>query len=68
MAVDLASLIKKSKFEKATGTVHESSGLKFIITTHHPLFFNVLFNELKSDSCSRFVLEHKLHLTTGDET
>ncbi|WP_049495271.1 hypothetical protein [Streptococcus pseudopneumoniae] len=68
MAVDLASLIKESKFEKATGTVHESSGLKFIITTHHPLFFNVLFNELKSDSCSRFVLEHKLHLTTGDET
>lgn len=68
MAVDLANLIKKSKFEKATGTVHESSGLKFIITTHHPLFFNVLFNELKSDSCSRFVLEHKLHLTTGDES
>lgn len=68
MAVDLASLIKKSKFEKATGTVHESSGLKFIITTHHPLFFNVLFNELKSDSCSRFVLEHKLHLITGDES
>ena len=68
IAVDLASLIKKSKFEKPTETVHESSGLKFIITTHHPLFFNVLFNELKSDSCSRFVLEHKLHLTTGDET
>ncbi len=68
MAVDLASLIKKSNFTKATATVHNSSGLKFIITTHHPLFFNVLFNELKSDSCSRFVLEHKLQLTTGDET
>lgn len=68
MAVDLASLIKESKFEKTTETVHESSGLKFIITTHHPLFFNVLFNELKGDSCSRFVLEHKLDLTTGDET
>lgn len=68
MAVDLASLIKKSDFTKPTPTVHESSGLKFIITTHHPLFFNVLFNELKGDSCSRFVLEHKLHLTTGDET
>lgn len=68
MAVDLASLIKKSNFTKATETVPKSSGLKFIITTHHPLFFNVLFNELKSDSCSRFVLEHKLQLTTGDET
>ena len=68
MAVDLASLIKKSDFTKPTATVHESSGLKFIITTHHPLFFNVLFNELKGDSCSRFVLEHKLQLTTGDET
>lgn len=68
MAVDLASLIKKSNFTKATETVPRSSGLKIIITTHHPLFFNVLFNELKSDSCSRFVLEHKLQLTTGDET
>lgn len=68
MAVDLANLIKKSNFTKATETVPRSSGLKFIITTHHPLFFNVLFNELKSDSCSRFVLEHKLQLTTGDET
>lgn len=68
MAVDLASLIKKSNFTKETETVPRSSGLKFIITTHHPLFFNVLFNELKSDSCSRFVLEHKLQLTTGDET
>lgn len=68
MAVDLASLIKKSNFTKATETVPRSSGLKFIITIHHPLFFNVLFNELKSDSCSRFVLEHKLQLTTGDET
>ncbi|MFS9092673.1 anticodon nuclease [Streptococcus timonensis] len=68
MAVDLASLIKESEFTQTTETVHESSGLKFIITTHHPLFFNVLFNELKGDSCSRFVLEHKLDLTTGDET
>lgn len=68
MAVDLATLIKRSTFTKPTETVHESSGLKFIITTHHPLFFNVLFNELKGDSCSRFVLEHKLHLTSGEET
>ncbi|MBR9859972.1 AAA family ATPase [bacterium] len=34
LAVDIASLIKSS-----------TSELKFIITTHNPLFYNVLFNE-----------------------
>lgn len=38
VALDLASLIKKSN--------EESTGLKFILTTHHPLFYNVLYNEL----------------------
>lgn len=37
LAVNLAGLIKNSK-----------SDLKFIITTHSPLFYNVLFNELNS--------------------
>lgn len=37
LAVDLAGLITKSK-----------SDLKFIITTHNPLFYNVIFNELKT--------------------
>ena len=35
---DVADLIKRSD---------AVNGLKFIITTHSPLFFNVLFNELK---------------------
>jgi len=35
LAVDIASLIKASV-----------SNLKFIITTHNPLFYNVLYNEL----------------------
>jgi wobble nucleotide-excising tRNase len=35
MVVNIAELIKKSK-----------SDLKFIITTHNPLFYNVLYNEL----------------------
>jgi wobble nucleotide-excising tRNase len=35
LAVNLATLIKSSK-----------SDLKFVITTHNPLFYNVLFNEL----------------------
>lgn len=38
LAVDLAALIKSS-----------TSELKFIISTHNPLFFNVLFNEFRSD-------------------
>jgi hypothetical protein len=36
LAIDLSALIKSSK----------SSDLKFIVTTHNPLFFNVLFNEI----------------------
>lgn len=37
IAVDVADLIRKSD---------NTNGLKFIITTHNPLFFNVIFNEL----------------------
>jgi hypothetical protein len=37
LAVDLARLVKSS-----------SAGLKFIITTHSPLFYNVLSNELNN--------------------
>jgi energy-coupling factor transporter ATP-binding protein EcfA2 len=40
LAVNLASLIKSSE-----------SDLKFILTTHSPLFYNVLFNELNSKVC-----------------
>lgn len=37
LAVDLGRLIKSSE-----------SNIKFIITTHNPLFYNVIHNELKS--------------------
>jgi hypothetical protein len=40
LAVTLAELIKSSQ-----------SDLKFIITTHSPLFYNVLHNELNSKAC-----------------
>ncbi|WP_418991361.1 AAA family ATPase [Alistipes sp.] len=40
LAVNLATLIKKP------------SGLKFIISTHNPLFYNVLFNEFRNDGNS----------------
>lgn len=40
VAVNLAGLIKSSH-----------SDLKFIITTHSPLFYNVLFNEFNNKTC-----------------
>ena len=42
LAVDIAELIKASK-----------SGLKFIITTHNPLFYNVLYNEFNYSDTSK---------------
>lgn len=42
LAVDLAKLIKSSSYI-------EGNGLRFIITTHSPLFYNVLHNELNND-------------------
>lgn len=41
LAVNLAGLIKFS----------QSTDLKFIITTHSPLFYNVLFNEFSNKAC-----------------
>ena len=40
LAVNLAQLIKSS----------QSNDLKFIVTTHNPLFYNVLYNEVKAKS------------------
>lgn len=42
LAVDIAALIKKSQFSNL-------QGLRFIITTHNPLFYNVLCNEFSGD-------------------
>ncbi|MED4002244.1 AAA family ATPase [Priestia aryabhattai] len=46
LAVNLAQLIKKSQ-----------SDLKFIITTHNPLFYNVLHNEFKKDKFKKYFLK-----------
>ncbi len=46
LAVNVAGLIKSS----------ESTDLKFIITTHSPLFYNVLHNELNNNT--GYLLEH----------
>ncbi|MBY0244197.1 MAG: AAA family ATPase [Sphingobacteriaceae bacterium] len=47
LAVDLAELIKSSQ-----------SDLKFIITTHNPLFFNVLSNEFNNKHKSGYKSKH----------
>lgn len=39
LAVNLAELIKRS------------NGLKFVVSTHNPLFYNVLFNEIGNKAC-----------------
>lgn len=44
MAINLAELIKSTK------------NLKFIITTHNPLFYNLLFNELKT--AEKYILKN----------
>lgn len=49
LAVNLAELIK------------ESNGIKFIISTHNPLFYNVLFNELNNaDSRYGYKAKHSI--------
>jgi hypothetical protein len=45
LAVDLAKLVKSSLSE-----------LKFIITTHNPLFYNVLHNEFKDAKFKKYLL------------
>lgn len=42
LAVNLAMLVKSSTFTNG-------EGLKFVITTHNPLFYNVLWNEFSND-------------------
>lgn len=46
LAVDLARLVKSSR-----------SGIKFIITTHNSLFYNVLHNELKAERYKKYLLK-----------
>jgi wobble nucleotide-excising tRNase len=46
LAVDLAQLIKSSESE-----------VKFIITTHNPLFYNVLYNEFKKETFKKYLLK-----------
>ena len=45
LAVNLASLITSSYYS------NDGKGIKFIVTTHNPLFYNVLYNELGTKTC-----------------
>lgn len=47
LAVDIAKLIKNSQ-----------SNIKFIITTHNPLFYNVLHNELRDVRNKKYILRN----------
>ena len=47
LAVDTARLIKSSV-----------SNVKFVITTHNPLFYNVLHNELKEEKYKKYLLKN----------
>jgi wobble nucleotide-excising tRNase len=47
LAVDIAKMIRKSQ-----------SRLKFVITTHNPLFYNVLHNELKDATHKKYLLKN----------
>lgn len=48
VALALAELMKRSA----------GRGLKFVVATHHALFFNVLFNSLRSKKNQAYVLQH----------
>ena len=61
LAVNLAKLIKSSK-----------SDLRFVITTHNPLFYNVLHNEFRKITHKKYILkkledgEYELKLQPND--
>lgn len=52
VALALSELIKRAS----------EIDLKFVIATHHPLFFNILFNSLRSKKDKAYVLQHDPNL------
>lgn len=69
VACDLAHLLRKAKdrtklvpsADRAPSNVEqrEKTPIKVILSSHHALFFNVIFNELKSAKCKHYFL-HRL--------
>jgi hypothetical protein len=72
VACDLANLLRKAKDRTKVapavdgapynGDQEQKAPLKVIVSTHHALFFNVIFNELKSAKCRSYFL----HRLTGN--
>ena len=66
IACDLAQLIKKGVKNKT------EEGKKFVISTHHNLFFNIMYNELKKDGCKSYLLyknnQKEYSLKSTDDT
>lgn len=83
VACDLAHLLRKAKdrvkiVPAADGSPpvrdqEEKAPIKVVVSSHHALFFNVIFNELKSAKCKHYFL-HRLvassayTLRTTDDT
>lgn len=70
VASDLARLLRKAKdrTRPVPVAVNESGGepsverkvsdpIKVVVSSHHTLFFNVIFNELKTAACKRYFLD-----------
>lgn len=69
VACDLAVLLRKAKDRTKTtpqadsassnGNQEEKTPIKVVVSSHHSLFFNIIFNELKSAKCKQYFL-HRL--------
>ena len=67
VATDLAKLLRQAKDRtklvslvgSGSGTEErkESAPIKVIVSSHHALFFNVIFNELKTAKCKHYFLD-----------
>ena len=58
LASDLSNMIKQDLEKSKDG----DKGRKYIVSTHHGLFFNILYNEMKKVSSKAYFL-HKLQVT-----
>ncbi len=73
MASDLAKVLRKAKDrtkslaartgDSALAESKESDPIKVVVSSHHSLFFNVVFNELKTSRCKHYFLHRSLNAT-----
>ena len=63
VANDLVNIITTIEVD-ANGDLHRKSRIKAVISSHHTLFFNVMFNELKRINCQPYLLHKKENTLT----